>query len=121
MHTVRTCVCREGLHIVPLMELLRASLCPLFFHIDDPYVIMPYIIMHSVELFLTLGAHAQEGYGTCPVCLSVCYHLMVDIIHFYGLTKARTTFLKAFLYFYRVGFRQNLPFKSYGEKTTICK
>ena len=21
---------------------------------------------------LTLGAHAQEGYGTCPVCLSVC-------------------------------------------------
>ena len=23
-------------------------------------------------LYLTLGAHAQEGYGTCPVCLSVC-------------------------------------------------
>ena len=21
---------------------------------------------------LTLGAHAQEGYGTCPVCLCVC-------------------------------------------------
>ena len=21
---------------------------------------------------LTLGAHAQEGYGTCPVCLFVC-------------------------------------------------
>ena len=21
---------------------------------------------------LTLGAHAQEGFGTCPVCLSVC-------------------------------------------------
>ena len=21
---------------------------------------------------LTLGAHVQEGYGTCPVCLSVC-------------------------------------------------
>ena len=25
----------------------------------------------SSEL-LTLGAHAQEGYGTCPVCLFVC-------------------------------------------------
>ena len=39
----------------------------------------------------TLGAHAQEGYGTCPVCLSVClsvcYHLIVDIVRFYGLTK----------------------------------
>ena len=22
--------------------------------------------------FLTLGAHAQEGYGSCPVCVSVC-------------------------------------------------
>ena len=24
------------------------------------------------QSLLTLGAHAQEGYGTCPVCLSVC-------------------------------------------------
>ena len=26
---------------------------------------------------LTLGAHAQEGYGTCPVCLCVCVSLSV--------------------------------------------
>ena len=46
---------------------------------------------------VTLGAHAQEGYGTCPVCLfvclfvclSVCYHLIVDIVRFYGLPKVR--------------------------------
>ena len=48
---------------------------------------------------LTLGAHAQEGYGTCPaclfvclfVCLSVCYHLIVDIVRFYGLPKVLMT------------------------------
>ena len=43
---------------------------------------------------LTLGAHAQEGYGTCPVCLfvrlSVCYHLVVNIVRFYGLSMVRT-------------------------------
>ena len=22
--------------------------------------------------YLTLGAHAPEGYGSCPVCVSVC-------------------------------------------------
>ena len=26
----------------------------------------------GVTVYLTLGAHAQEGYSTCPVCLSVC-------------------------------------------------
>ena len=43
-------------------------------------------------VLLTLGAHAQEGYGTCPVCCcltSVCYHLIVDIVRFYGLPKVR--------------------------------
>ena len=39
---------------------------------------------------LTLGAHAQEGYCTCLVCLSVCYHIIVDIVRFYGLPKVRT-------------------------------
>ena len=29
----------------------------------------------QVEQSLTLGAHAQEGYGTCPVCLFVCLPL----------------------------------------------
>ena len=28
---------------------------------------------------LTLGAHAQEGYSSCPVCLSVC--LSIDNIY----------------------------------------
>ena len=23
-------------------------------------------------ILLTLGAHAPEGYGSCPVCVSVC-------------------------------------------------
>ena len=27
--------------------------------------------MHIKKL-LTLGAHAPEGYGSCPVCVSVC-------------------------------------------------
>ena len=37
---------------------------------------------------LTLGAHAQEGYGSCLVCLSVCvsvcYHSIGNIRHFYA-------------------------------------
>ena len=55
------------------------------------------VYKHSFSWLLTLGAHAQEGYGTCPVCLfvclsvclSVCYHLIVDIVRFYGLPKVR--------------------------------
>ena len=27
------------------------------------------------------------------VCLSVCYHLIVDIVHFYGLPKVRAVLL----------------------------
>ena len=54
-----------------------------------------YMYMHA--LLLTLGAHAQEGYGACvvclSVCLSVCYHLVVNIIRFYGLSKVRTGLL----------------------------
>ena len=38
-------------------------------------------------VFLTLGAHAQEGYCSClvcvSVCLSVCYHSSGDIVRFY--------------------------------------
>ena len=29
-------------------------------------------IVHIIPPLLTLGAHAQEGYGSCRVCLSVC-------------------------------------------------
>ena len=45
-------------------------------------------------LLLTLSAHTQEGYGTFLVdtvclfvCVSVCYHLIVNIVRFYSLTK----------------------------------
>ena len=58
------------------------------------------ILQLNLSVLLTLGAHAQEGYGTCPVCLSVClfvclsvcYHLIVDIVRFYGLPKVRAAF-----------------------------
>ena len=44
---------------------------------------------------LTLGVHAQEDYGTCLVCLSVClfvcvsvcYHSSGDLIHFNAQSK----------------------------------
>ena len=35
---------------------------------------------------LTLGAHAQEGYSTCFVCLSVCYHSSGGVVYFYDQT-----------------------------------
>ena len=39
------------------------------------------------HVYITLGAHAQEGYGT--VCLFVC--LIVDIVRFYGVPKVLVT------------------------------
>ena len=75
------------------LELLRAFVFDKFPY-TSPYthafvrvcIILPciymyvYSIIHDTEAprvctlvpSLTLGAHAQEGYGTCPVCLSVC-------------------------------------------------
>ena len=51
---------------------------------------------HSAFL-LTLGAHAQEGYGTClvclSVCLSVCYHSSGDLVRFNARSKVRGGFL----------------------------
>ena len=42
---------------------------------------------------LTLGVHAQEGYGTCFVCLSVRlsvgYHSSGDFVHFNARNKVR--------------------------------
>ena len=42
---------------------------------------------------LTLGAHAQEGYGTCLVCVcvcvSVCYHSSGNIGRFYAENEVR--------------------------------
>ena len=35
--------------------------------------------------FLTLGAHAPEGYGSCPVCVSVC--LSATLIWGLGLVE----------------------------------
>ena len=44
---------------------LSVCLCIL----DLVFIHTLYMNMH---VFLTLGAHAQEGYCTCPVCLCIC-------------------------------------------------
>ena len=51
--------------------------------------VLSFHIPNTLCMSLILGGHAQEGYGTCPVCLSVCYHLIVNIVHFYGPPKVR--------------------------------
>ena len=38
-----------------------------------------------LQAFLTLGAHAPEGYGSCPVCVSVC--LSATLIWELGLVE----------------------------------
>ena len=58
-----------------------------------------YLLLASVQgllhcaVLLTLGAHAQEGYGTCLVCLSlcvsVCYHSRGNIRRFYTENEVR--------------------------------
>ena len=36
----------------------------------------PFFDAHA---YLTLGAHAQEGYGTCLVCVSVCVSVCMSV------------------------------------------
>ena len=57
-------------------------------NVDVVFVVMycmyiPAFIVTTADIsqlwvYLTLGTHAQMGYGTCPVpvCLFVCYHLI---------------------------------------------
>ena len=44
----------------------------IFFHILDVDVLVDINILFPWQISLTLGAHAQEGYCSCPVCVSVC-------------------------------------------------
>ena len=37
------------------------------------------VILNSVQVLLTLGAHAPEGYGSCPVSVSVCVCVCVCV------------------------------------------
>ena len=49
--------------------------------------------MHHEGLYLTVGTHAQEGYGTClvcvSVCVSVCYHSSGNIGRSYAENVVR--------------------------------
>ena len=74
-------------------------------------------------LLLTLGVHAQEGYGTCHVCvcvsvsLSIYYHSSVNIVRYYGPSKVYTYGLSSISKLWL--FEKNFPFKSYGVKKPI--
>ncbi len=46
--------------------------------IDFIYQLTLYHVLCSFAL-LTLGVHAREGYSSHPVCLSVCYTLILEI------------------------------------------
>ena len=78
--------------------------------------------------FFTLGAHAQEGYGACPVCLSVCLsvcpsvHLIIDIVRFYGLPKVYVQHsFRLFFIFNAWIFEKNFRWKVMARKMPICK
>ena len=43
-------------------------------------MVYPYITIKSVECLLTLGVHAQEGYGTCLVCVCVCLSVCLCVL-----------------------------------------
>ena len=59
----------------------------------------------AVICLLTLSAHAQEGYGTCLVCVCVCNNSSVNIVRFYVPSKVRTAFVQALLDFQLANFR----------------
>ena len=45
-----------------------------FFH---PSILPSFYSTHVI--LLTLGAHAPEGYGSCPVCVCVCLSVCVCV------------------------------------------
>ena len=60
-------------------------------------------------ILLTLGAHAQEGYSSCFVCLSVCLSVTtLAAASFSSMIKLRYAGLQL------VDFQKNALFKSYG-------
>ena len=38
-------------------------------------------------ILLTLSAHAQEGYSSCPVCLSVCPFSLFCVLGLLGVQR----------------------------------
>ena len=73
---------------------------------------------HGCILSLTLGAHAQEGYCSCRVCLSVCLFIKSHLT--FGVSVHPETTIT-----YTAGnggqkicgvFFETAPFKSYGVK-----
>ena len=53
--------------------ILKATEKPLKYEVSHCMWLLT-LCAHSrgLQYLLTLGAHAPEGYSTCPVCLSVC-------------------------------------------------
>ena len=78
-------------------------------------------ILGSYRL-LTLGAHAQEGYGTCPVCLFVCL-LPLNRGHgsFLLSTQGTCGTLLGFSSFLTRGFSKKPSVQSYAVEKPICK
>ena len=61
-----------------MIILLKRLLVPTIFRMEHPY-----IIIHLNHLF---SAHMRRRVnGTCLVCLSVGYHLIINMVGFYGL------------------------------------
>ena len=60
-------------------------------------------------MLLTLGAHAQESYGTCLVCLSVCLSVT---------TLAATSFILTFEVRY-VGVYYRLFIREFSIKPSV--
>ena len=56
------------------------------------WLVIIYLIANMTTLINPRRACARglRYLSTCPVCLFVCYHLIVDIVRFYGLSKVRT-------------------------------
>ena len=59
----------EGTTFLSVVSILLGSISTKLIKYSDN---CSWLLKHTLYGLLTLGAHAQEGYGTCPVCLSVC-------------------------------------------------
>ena len=68
-----------------------------------------------VEFFVMIKPQCmREGYGSCCVYLSVCYHASGYIPSLYVQSEAAYSFLYAFKGMYCVDFAENVSFGRYG-------
>ena len=110
----------DCLRLFVVYKLVLVMLC-CWYHTYYMCILALIVSSPAISQLLTLGMHAQEGYGTCPVCLSVCLsvtmHLTVDrVISTVYLRYVRHSFRLSFIFNAQI-FGKNFCWKVMARKS----